>query len=46
MLAKLEANGGARYGEVVQNRYPELGLLTAVYAADPEGNILEIQSWT
>ena len=42
----VEANGGARYGELVQHRYPELGLLTAVYAADPEGNVIEIQSWT
>jgi catechol 2,3-dioxygenase-like lactoylglutathione lyase family enzyme len=45
VLAEVEAHGGSRYGELVQARYPELGLLTAVYARDPEGNVLEIQSW-
>lgn len=46
VLGRLEEHGGRPYGEVVQNRYPELGMLTAVYATDPEGNILEIQNWS
>jgi predicted enzyme related to lactoylglutathione lyase len=46
VLATVESHGGRRYGELVQRRYPELGLLTAVYACDPEGNILEVQSWS
>ncbi len=46
VLGDVLAHGGGQYGELVQRRYPELGLLTAVYATDPEGNVLEIQSWT
>ena len=46
VLAALMAAGGKAYGEFVKNRYPELGLLTAVYACDPEGNVLEIQNWS
>jgi hypothetical protein len=32
-------------GEIVEKDYEGLGRLTAVYARDPEGNILEIQNW-
>jgi catechol 2,3-dioxygenase-like lactoylglutathione lyase family enzyme len=46
VLAALVAAGGKPYGELVSNRYPELGLLTAVYACDSEGNVLEIQNWS
>jgi catechol 2,3-dioxygenase-like lactoylglutathione lyase family enzyme len=46
VLAAVVAAGGKAYGELVENRYPELGLLTAVYACDPEGNVLEIQNWS
>lgn len=44
-LQKLLANGGTRLGELVVRDYDSLGVLTAVYARDPEGNILEIQNW-
>jgi predicted enzyme related to lactoylglutathione lyase len=44
-LASVTAHGGSALGEVVQRDYPELGRLTAVYARDPEGNILELQNW-
>ena len=44
-LAAVIAAGGSTLGEVVQREYPELGTLTAVYARDPEGNILELQNW-
>ena len=45
MLATVLAHGGSTLGEVVHRDYPELGRLTAVYARDPEGNILELQNW-
>ena len=41
----LLANGGHMLGEVVVRVIPGVGELTFAYAADPEGNILEIQSW-
>ncbi len=37
--------GGTLLGEVVEKHIAGVGLLTFVYAKDPEGNILEIQSW-
>ena len=46
MLASVLAHGGSALGGVVRRDYPELGRLTAVYARDPEGNIIEIQNWT
>jgi predicted enzyme related to lactoylglutathione lyase len=45
VLDDLLAHGGTTYGEVVKKMYPVLGELTAVYACDPEGNIIEIQNW-
>lgn len=44
-LEKLLAHGGSMLGEVIQKDYETLGRLTAAYARDPEGNILEIQNW-
>ncbi len=46
VLEKLLAHGGSMLGEVVQKEYECLGRLTAAYARDPEGNILEIQNWS
>ncbi len=46
VLEKLLASGGSMMGEVVQKDYEGLGRLTAAYARDPEGNILEIQNWS
>ena len=37
--------GGGSVGEVVTVEVPERGLLTEVYATDPEGNIIELQSY-
>lgn len=39
------ANGGKDYGEQVTTRIPGEGAITFVYMADPEGNIIELQSW-
>jgi predicted enzyme related to lactoylglutathione lyase len=44
-LAEVLANGGSRLAEVVTKEIAGVGLLTFVYARDPEGNILELQSW-
>lgn len=44
-LAELIEAGGKAVGEVVSREVPGVGLLTFVYAADPEGNLLEVQSW-
>ncbi|ALC81367.1 MULTISPECIES: VOC family protein [Bacillus] len=45
VLTKLIEHGGEKYGELVNQQYESLGLLTVVYAKDPEGNIIEIQNW-
>ena len=37
--------GGSRLGEVVVRQIPGVGEITFTYALDPEGNVLEIQSW-
>lgn len=44
-LSKLVENGGSRLGEVAKTRIEGVGLLTVVYARDPEGNIIELQNW-
>ncbi len=46
VLKKALAHGGKQYGEVVRKEYETLGLLTAVYISDPEGNLIEIQNWS
>ena len=38
-------HGGKRAGELIHNQVPGVGTLTAVYARDPEGNIIEIMHW-
>lgn len=43
--AVLRAGGGA-VGERVTRRVEGVGTLEAVYARDPEGNIVEIQRWS
>jgi catechol 2,3-dioxygenase-like lactoylglutathione lyase family enzyme len=45
VLWKVLEQGGSQIGRTVQKQYPELGLLTAVYARDPEGNFIEMQNW-
>lgn len=44
-LREIIANGGSALGEVVTANYPDNLEATFVYAKDPEGNILELQSW-
>lgn len=45
-LELVVAHGGTAIGEVVRRAIPDVGLITFVYAADPEGNGLELQHWT
>jgi predicted enzyme related to lactoylglutathione lyase len=40
----LQHNGKA-LGTITSNPVPGVGLLTFVYAADPEGNLIELQRW-
>ena len=37
--------GGTSLGRVTRKQVEGVGLLTFVYFRDPEGNIIEIQSW-
>ncbi len=46
MLKKVILNDGKKLGEIIKKDYGELGILTAVYAQDPEGNFIEIQNWS
>ena len=41
----LQNHGGSLLGAVVKQDYGPMGTGTFVYAKDPEGNIVEIQSW-
>jgi len=40
------ACGGGQIGELVQKTYADGRTICVVYATDPEGNILELQSWS
>ncbi len=44
-LAAVIAAGGGAVGERIASDYPDGRTLHAVYAHDPEGNIIELQSW-
>lgn len=43
--AEVLKHGGSKVGEIVSSPVEEVGLLTFVYLADPEGNIIELQAW-
>lgn len=45
-LERVLAAGGGRIGELVHAAYEDGRRATFVYATDPEGNILELQSWS
>lgn len=38
-------HGGSHVGDVTSAEVPGVGALTFVYLADPEGNVIELQSW-
>lgn len=43
-LAEITSRGGTPVGEVVTRNFPA-GRLVFTYAADPEGNVVEVQNW-
>lgn len=45
ILQKIIAFGGNELGKIVVKKIEGVGTITFTYATDPEGNILEIQSW-
>lgn len=45
LLDKVLKHGGEKLGDIVSTEIPGVGLLTVVYARDPEGNFIEIQNW-
>ena len=44
-LSEIISAGGSMVGELVTTEYPNDTEAVFVYARDPEGNILELQSW-
>lgn len=44
-IKRLKSAGGAVLGQVVSNNYGDMGIGTFAYAMDPEGNLIELQSW-
>ena len=44
-LAEIISAGGSSVGEMVTAEYPNNMEAVIVYAKDPEGNIIELQSW-
>lgn len=45
MMEIIEKNGGAKNGEISSHEVDGVGTITFVYARDPEGNLIEVQSW-
>ena len=45
-LRKMVENGGQSFGDIIEKEVPEVGIITFTYARDPEGNLIELQSWT
>ncbi len=44
-FAKALKNGGEKLGEVTEKEIKNVGVIKFTYLRDPEGNIIEIQSW-
>lgn len=44
-VERLLKAGGTLAGEIVERDLEEVGRITFVYAKDPEGNLIELQSW-
>lgn len=45
VLEVLKRNGGTTAGEITKREIPEAGEITFIYTRDPEGNLIELQSW-
>lgn len=46
VLQNLKENGGQALGKLTKREIKDVGEITFVYARDPEGNLIELQSWT
>ena len=46
VLEILEKNGGTAAGEITKRKVNGVGEITFIYARDPEGNLIELQSWS
>ena len=44
-LRQVLLHGGRMVGQIAQSELVDVGFLTFVYCADPEGNIIELQNW-
>ncbi|WP_211341863.1 VOC family protein [Ulvibacterium marinum] len=45
VIEVLERNGGRTSGEITRRKVDGVGEIAFVYARDPEGNLIELQSW-
>ncbi|MDC0932444.1 VOC family protein [Arcobacteraceae bacterium] len=45
ILKKALEHNASKLGEVIENKIEGVGILKFTYFRDPEGNIIEIQSW-
>jgi predicted enzyme related to lactoylglutathione lyase len=45
-LRAVRQAGGGSVGQTTKSQVPGVGLLTVVYATDPDGNIIELQNWS
>jgi predicted enzyme related to lactoylglutathione lyase len=44
-LEEVMVNGGSQLGKIVTKDIADVGILTFVYARDPDDNIVELQNW-
>ena len=45
VIVDILSHGGAKVGDITASEVKGVGLLIFVYVADPEGNIIELQTW-
>lgn len=45
VLETLKRNGGKAFGKITKRMVVGVGEITFIYARDPEGNLIELQSW-
>lgn len=46
VISAVLQNGGSKVGDITSSEIEGIGRRTLVYLADPEGNIIELQSWS
>ena len=45
IVAKLKQYGGSTFGQITSRTIEGVGIITFVYARDPDGNLIEVQHW-